>query len=418
MSAGDGPLRGLRVLDLTQMLAGPYCTMLLGDLGAEVVKVESPDGDGTRRFGPFHPDDEAHHFGGYFQSINRGKHSVAVDLKQPAGVDFVRRLAERSDVLVENFRDGVLDRLGLGYEALAAANPRLVYAAVRGFGDHRTGTSPYVDWPAFDLTAQAMGGFLSITGLPDQPIKSGPGVGDVFPGTLLAVGILAALHEREASGLGQFVDVAMYDAVLALCERLVHQYSYTGEVPGRSGNDHPMFSPFDVLVTRDGHVTVASPSDAHWVALCEIMARPELATDPRFADNASRLVNADAVRAVCAAWTVERTTADVVAALAGRVPVGPVNDVAAIAADPHTAARRMIVELPHPGASTVAVAGTPVKLTRTPTVVDERAPLLSEHARQVAALAGIDEAALADLAATGAVLVRSEESWSHRAMSR
>jgi crotonobetainyl-CoA:carnitine CoA-transferase CaiB-like acyl-CoA transferase len=405
-----GPLRGIRILDLTQMLAGPYCTMLLGDLGAEVLKVEAPAGDGARRFGPFHPEDDERHYGGYFQSINRGKQSIAVDLKAPEGVAFVRRLAGTCDVLVENFREGVLDRMGLGYEELAEDYPRLVYAAVRGFGDRRTGESPYADWPAFDLTAQAMGGFLSITGEPDQPMKSGPGIGDIFPGTLLAVGILAALQERERSGLGQFVDVAMYDAVLALSERLVHQYAYTGEVPGRTGNEHPLLSPFDVLATSDGHVTVASPSDAHWVELCALMGRPELADDPRFASNDARVANADAVRAACGEWTGARTTAEVVAVLGGRVPVGPVNDMAAIAADPHAAAREMIVSLPHPGASTpVAVAGAPVKLTRTPSVVDRRAPLLSEHAREIAALAGYDDEALDHLVRAGVVTIDEKE---------
>jgi crotonobetainyl-CoA:carnitine CoA-transferase CaiB-like acyl-CoA transferase len=406
MSSGRGPLAGVRVLDLTQMMAGPYCTMILGDLGADVVKVESPGGDGTRRFEPFHPDDEARPYGGYFHSINRGKRSIAVDLKHPDGAELVRKLAADADVLVENFRDGVLDRLGLGYEALAERNPRLVYAAVRGFGDHRTGESPYASWPAYDLTAQAMGGFLGITGLPEQPIKAGPGLGDIFPGTLLVIGILAALHERSTSGLGQFVDVAMYDAVLALCERIVHQHGYTGGVPGRTGNDHPILSPFDVLVTKDGHVTVASPSDAHWVELCSIMGRPELATDARFVDNAARLANADAVRAVCAAWTVDRTTAEVVDALAGRVPVGPVNDVAAIVADPHVAARDMVVSLPHPGVDRpITVAGLAVKLTRTPGTVDRRAPLLSEHAREIAALVGADAD---ELAASGAVVLPEE----------
>jgi crotonobetainyl-CoA:carnitine CoA-transferase CaiB-like acyl-CoA transferase len=389
MASSGGPLHGVRVLDLTQMLAGPYCTMLLGDLGAEIVKVEPPGGDPARGFGPFVDGDERRDFGGYFQSINRGKRSIAVDLKTDDGRALVHRLADASDVLVENWRAGVMDRFGLAYETLAATNPRLVYGAVRGFGDPRTGESPYVDWPAFDLTAQAMGGFMSVTGLPDQPIKSGPGLGDIFPGTLLALGVVAALEERHRSGLGQFVDVAMYDAVLALSERIVHQWSYTGEAPGRTGNEHPLLSPFDVLQTADGFVTVASPGDAHWVALCDVMGRPELATDARFATNAARLAHADDVRAACGAWTIPRTTAEVVDALSGRVPVGPVNDITAIAADPHTAARKMIVSLPHPGTdATVAVAGAPVKLSRTPAVVDTPAPLLGEHTVEIAALAG------------------------------
>src|SRR5437764_3932873 len=236
MAAPERPLHGLRVVDLTRMLAGPYCTMLLADLGADVVKVEPPGGDGTRSTGPFAEDDELRAYGGYFQSVNRNKRSIAVDLKQEAGREVVARLAAAADVLVENFRPGVMERLGLGYESLAEANPRLVYAAVRGFGDPRTGDSPYRDWPAFDVTAQAFGGFMGITGpMPGQPQKAGPGIGDIFPATLAAPGVLAAVHHRRETGRGQFVDVAMYDGVLALCERIVYQHSYAGAVPSQQG---------------------------------------------------------------------------------------------------------------------------------------------------------------------------------------
>jgi crotonobetainyl-CoA:carnitine CoA-transferase CaiB-like acyl-CoA transferase len=400
--APTGPLAGITVVDLSQMLAGPFATMLLADLGADVVKVEPTTGDPARRFGPFHEADDDHHFGGYFQSINRGKRSVAVDLKRPEGRELVEQMASRADVVVENFRVGVMDRLGLGYEHLAERNPRLVYGTIRGFGDPRTGSSPLEDWPAFDLTAQAMGGFLSITGLPDQPVKSGPGIGDIFPGTLLALGVVSAVQERERSGLGQFVDVAMFDAVLALSERLVHQHSYTGTVPVRAGNEHPFLSPFDVLPTTDGHVTIASPSDGHWVALAELMGTPELATDARYATNEARLAHAAEVRALCGRWTSARTTDEVVGLLAGRVPVGPVNDMADIAASPHTAAREMVVELPHPGLDVpVAVAGAPIKLTRTPTSVTRRAPLLGEHTRTFAASLGRTDDEIDELLAAG-----------------
>jgi crotonobetainyl-CoA:carnitine CoA-transferase CaiB-like acyl-CoA transferase len=401
----QGPLAGVRVVDLSQMLAGPYTTMLLADLGAEVVKVEPPTGDPARAFGPFHPDDELRSHGGYFQSINRGKRSIALDLKAPEGRDLVGRLVDGADVVVENFRVGVMERLGLAYERLAERNPGLVYAAVRGFGDPRTGESPYAAWPAFDLTAQAMGGFMSITGLPDQPLKAGPGIGDLFPGTLLALGVVSALQERERSGRGQFVDVAMFDAVLSLCERIVHQHTYTGEVPGRVGNDHPLLSPFDVLPTRDGHVTIASPTDGHWRALCDVMERPDLGEDPRFSTNADRLSHAAELRDLCAGWTQERTTAEVVAQLAGRVPVGPVNDVAAIVADPHARARDMVVAVEHPGVGAeVAVAGSAIKLSRTPTSVRGRAPLLGEHTRAEAAAAGLAPGEVEELLAAGVLV--------------
>ena len=209
MSAGGrGALAGLRVVDLTQMLAGPFCTMLLADQGAEVIKVEPPGGDMTRRAAPYFADDEARHFGGYYQSINRNKKSISIDLKTADGKAIVRRLVKEADVLVENFRAGTMERLGLSYESLAELNPRLVYATVRGFGDPRTGASPYADWPAFDVVAQAMGGIMGITG-PDRehPLKVGPGVGDIVPAMLLAVGVLAAVRHAERTGEGQFVDV-------------------------------------------------------------------------------------------------------------------------------------------------------------------------------------------------------------------
>jgi crotonobetainyl-CoA:carnitine CoA-transferase CaiB-like acyl-CoA transferase len=376
-----GPLHGLRVVDLSMMLAGPYATMLLADLGADVVKVEPRSGDGTRRAGPFRPADGRDGLAGYFQSVNRGKRSVVLDLKAPADVQRLLELVRHADVLVENYSAGVMDRLGLGYERLAAENPRLVYAALRGFGDPRTGASPYATWPAFDVIAQAMGGYLSITGTADgMPVKSGPGIGDLFPAALLTVGILAAVHHARRTGEGQFVDVAMYDAMMSLCERMVYQYSYTGEVPRPQGNGHPLLCPFDIFPTADGWVAVAAPHDGHWRILAETIGGAELAHDGRYRTNADRVRHADEVRAVVGGWLAVRTTADVISALGGRVPIGPVNDVATIVADPHVAARDMLVRLPQPGSDQpVVVAGQPLKLTRTPAEVGRRAPTLGEH---------------------------------------
>src|SRR5436190_3727017 len=292
-----GPLAGVRVVDLTQMLAGPYCTLLLADLGADVIKVEPLDGDTTRTQQPFFDDDDKHYFGGYFHSVNRNKSSIAIDLKQDAGREILRRLVRNADVLVENFRVGVMDRLGLAYESLREINPRLVYACVRGFGDPRTGASPYADWPAFDVVAQAMGGLMGITGpAPDQPTKVGPGVGDIYPATLLAFGIVAALNHAQRTGVGQFVDVAMYDGILALCERIVYQHSYTGEIPTQQGNSHPLLVPFDVFATKDGFVAIATPRDAQWSELCRCIGRPELGDDLRFRTNTDRMKHADQVR--------------------------------------------------------------------------------------------------------------------------
>jgi crotonobetainyl-CoA:carnitine CoA-transferase CaiB-like acyl-CoA transferase len=376
-----GPLEGLRVVDLSMMLAGPYATMLLADLGADVVKVEPPRGDGTRATGPFRAGDGREALGGYFQSVNRGKRSVVLDLKAPADRGRLVALVRVADVLVENYSAGVMDRLGLGYERLTAENPRLVYAAIRGFGDPRSGASPYQDWPAFDVVAQAMGGFLSITGTADgAPVKAGPGIGDLFPAALLALGVVSAAGHARRTGHGQFVDVAMYDAVLSLCERIVYQHSYTGAVPRPQGNGHPLLCPFDIFPTADGWVAVAAPHDQHWRLLAEAVGGPGLAADERYRTNRDRVRHADEVRAVVGDWLRARSTAHVVAALGGRVPVGPVNDIAAIAADPHVAARRMLAEVPQPGSGRpVVLAGQPIKFSRTPAEVTRRAPALGEH---------------------------------------
>lgn len=404
-AASSGPLVGVRVIDLTQMLSGPYCTMLLADLGADVVKVEPLTGDGTRLQGPHLPDDELHSYGGYFNSVNRNKRSIAIDLKNDAGRELLRRLVREADALVENFRVGVMDRLGLSYESLQEENPRLVYAAIRGFGDPRTGRSPYTDWPAFDVVAQAMGGLMGITGPgPGQPTKTGPGVGDLFPAALTAVGILAALHSAQVTGRGQFVDVAMYDSIVSLCERAMYQYSYEGVVAQPQGNTHPLLCPFDVFPTKDGHITIAAPRDNHWQLLCTAMGRPELGTDPRYANNLVRVTNGEEVRALISSWTTTLTNDDIVAALAGQVPVGPVNTARDIAEDPHIAIRRMLVEVEHAGsARTVTLAGNAIKMTGTPPPDTVRAPVLSEHADAVLAEAGLTSDEIADLRAAGAI---------------
>ena len=401
-----GPLAGVVVVDLTRALAGPFCTMLLADLGADVIKLEPPQGDITRFQGPFRPDDGERAFGGYFQSVNRNKRGVGVDLAAPGGAGVVRRLAAHADVVVENFRAGVMDALGLSYETLREDNPRLVYAAVRGFGDPRTGRSPYQDWPAYDVVAQAMGGLMAITGHPGgPPVKVGPGVGDILPASLAAVGILAALHEVRRTGRGRFVDVAMYDAVLALCERMVYQHSYLGDVPGREGNHHPLFCPFGVFPTNDGWVTLAAPGDRHWQILAAAMGQPELGTDARYGTNLDRMAHRDQVVGLIESWTKTRSRAEVTAALGGRVPVGPVNTADAIFADPHVRVRRMLVDVEHPGcADPVTIVGSPIKYADSPDAPPRRAPFLGEHTDEVLAEYGVDAAAVAGLRADGTVI--------------
>ena len=284
-------------------------------------------------------------------------------------------------------------------------NPRLVYACIRGFGDPRTGESPYVNRPSFDVVAQAMGGAMGITG-PDAetPMKIGPGVGDIFPATLAAFGIMSAVFEARGSGQGQFMDVAMYDGVLAMCERIVYQQSYTGSSPVPEGNHHPILCPFGIFDASDGQVTIGCPRDGFWTQLVGIMDRPELATDPRFATNNARLANQTETVGLVEGWARGRTKAEIAEALDGKVPFGPVNTAAEILADPHVKVREMLAEIEHPGSGTpVTVAGTPIRMTRTQGGVRSRAPLAGEHTDEVLCGAGMDADRLAGLRAAGVV---------------
>lgn len=378
----SGVLAGTRVLDLSRMLSGPYCTMLLADHGAEVIKIEGAGGDTSRQNGPFRHDDPGRDWAGYFVSLNRSKKSVALDLKTAEGKAAFRALAATADVVVENFRPGVMERLGLSYESLRADNPRLVYAAIRGFGDPRSGASPYQDWPAYDVVAQAMGGLVGLTGPDaDTPTKVGPGVGDIFTGALLAFGIMAALRAAEATGTGQFVDVAMYDAIISLCERAIYQHDFDGTVPGPEGNGHPLLSPFGIYPARDGHVALGIVDDGFWQRLASAMGRPELGTDSAFASRAARRAQGALVNRIVSEWTAAHSKAELAAALGGKVPFGPVNSVADIFGDPHVAARAMIAEAPHPeaGHRPWRVAANPVRFSDAPLPAPTAPPRLGQH---------------------------------------
>jgi crotonobetainyl-CoA:carnitine CoA-transferase CaiB-like acyl-CoA transferase len=399
------PLHGLTVVDLTRMLSGPYCSMLLADLGATVIKVEPLEGDLIRVQGPFAPDDDLHAYGGYFQSVNRNKSGIAVDIRTPEGADVIRRLVARGDVLLENYRPGVMERRGLSYEALSQINPALVYAAIRGFGDPRTGTGEQQNWPSYDIVAQAIGGMIGITGPQGgPPVKVGPGVGDIVPALFTAVGILAAVHETRRTGRGRFVDVSMYDAVLAVCERLVYQYSYSDVVARPEGNGHPLLCPFDLFPARDGWVALAAPGDNHWRLLCEAIGRPDLACHPRFATNLDRVACREEVRAIVSEWTRVRDRAEIAASLGGRVPFGPVNDAADIFADPLVRIRRMLVDVEHPGvARPLTVVGTPIKYAGTADRPVRRAPLLGEDTDQVLGTLGYSVEEVTAMRGAGAV---------------
>jgi CoA:oxalate CoA-transferase len=382
MSA-PGPLAGTLVIDLTRVLAGPFCTMVLADLGARVIKVEAPGhGDDARGIGPF--------VGGasvYFASLNRGKQSIALDLKDAADRAVFARLLARADVLVENFRPGVMERLGYGWESLHAGFPRLVVARVSGFGQ----TGPYAKRPAYDIVVQAMGGVMSLTGHPGSPpTRVGTSIGDITAGLFSTIGIQAALLERVHSGVGRQVDVAMLDAQVATLENAIARYQASGEVPGPMGSRHPSIAPFEALATAHGTLVVAAGNDALFATLCDTLGCAELARDPRFVTNELRRKHAPALAQALESALATRPAAEWVDLLerAG-VPCGPLNDIAAVLADPQVAARNMIVTATDAKAGTLSMAGNPIKLsghedppTRAPApALDaDRAQILAEFA--------------------------------------
>ncbi len=408
-----GALDGVVVIDFTQMLSGPFAAMMLADQGARVIKVEPPGGDQTRKFGPFRPGQLTMPdggYGGYFASTNRNKDGIVVDLKSEAGRDVIKRLVAKADIVIENFRAGVMERLGLGYETLAEINPRLVYGAIRGFGDSRTGKSPYGDWPAYDVVAQAMGGIMGITSTEagGQPTKIGPGVGDIVPAMQCAFGLVSALFRAQRTGRGQFVDVAMVDGVLALCERIVFQHGIDGTVPGPEGNSHPLLCPYGLFPAKDGWVAIGCPHDDFWRLLARCMGRQDLADDGRYTLTPDRLARRAEVEGAVSAWTSVRTKAEIAADLGGKVPFGPVLRVDEIFADGHTASRRMLatVDLPGVPEHPLVIADTAIKMTETPGGVRRRAPLVGEHTGTVLADFGFSVAEVEGLTARGGACAR------------
>ncbi len=397
----NGALKGLKVLDMTRALAGPYCTMLLADQGADVIKVETLTvGDGTRGMAPFPPEiTDRRPFGGYFQSVNHNKRSIVIDLKTEEGKKIIKSLVAKSDVLVENFRTGVMDGLGLSYEVLSEINPKLIYAAVRGFGDPRTGKSPYSKWPAYDVIAQAMGGMMSITGARDgEPTKVGPGVGDLIPATFAAFGIMSAIYHVNKTGEGQFVDVAMYDAILAMCERTIPHYSYTGEIQGLEGNSHPSLCPFGIFPAKDGFVAIACPGENFWLALCTEMGKTELIDDERFRRNYDRAQHMDETIKIISDWTSQYSKQELAGLLGGKLPFGPVQNTEELFNDPHVEKRNMLSLVDQPGTDKqFHITNTPIKMTKTQGGVHSRAPLLGEHTEMILAAIGYTAEQIAEL---------------------
>lgn len=378
-----GPLSGIKVVDLSHMLAGPYATMTLADLGAEVIKVEPLAGDMIRRSGPNITEADA--YGGYFASVNRNKKSIGLDLSTETGRAVFTRLVAGCDVLVENFRVGVMDRLGLSFESLSSINPRLVYGCIRGFGDPRTGEGDLTDWPAYDVIAQAMGGFMQVTGeAAGPPMKSGPGLGDIFPAALLTSGVLAGLVRAQRTGRGSFVDVSMYDAMVSLCERIVYQHSVDGSVAHRVGNSHPFFEPFGLYLAKDGWFALAAPTDRIWRLLTALMGRHDMGADSRFASGAGRSSHREEVRRAIEEWSQERTLQQIRERLGGQVPFGPVQDAGQIVSDGHLARRDMLWTVAHPPTGTpLTIAGQPIHFDGVAQGRPRPAPALGEHTLEV-----------------------------------
>ena len=403
-----GPLAGIRVIDASTVLAGPYCTMLLGDLGAEVVKVEPPEGDATRGWGPPWVGPEAadgSRTAAYYLAVNRNKRGLRLDLKTADGGEILRRLLADADVLVENFRVGGFARLGFGEERLRTLNGGLVHLAISGYGP----TGPAADRPGYDFVIQAAGGLMSITGASDTdgggPTKVGVAISDVLSGMLGAVGVLAALVGRErdggpAAGRGQRVDVSLLGATLASLVNQAQNAFATGVAPGRLGNAHPNIVPYETFATSDGAIAIAVGSERQWPRLCGALGVPGLATDPRFVTNGDRVERRAELRPILAARFAERTAASWLTALdAAEIPCGPINDIVAAFASPEAAALGMVVELEHPAWGVIRQVGIPFQLSETPASIRTPPPTLGQDTDAILGELGYGPGEIADLRA-------------------
>ena len=373
-----GPLDGIRVLDLTRVLAGPYCTMFLGDLGAEVVKVEQPGvGDDTRGWGPPFVGGES----AYFLCVNRNKKSITVDFKSQDGIALLRRLAERADVLIENFRPGTMERLGLGEKDLRANNPRLIYASLSGFG----ADGPMSDAPGYDLIVQAWGGLMSVTGMPDgDPTKVGVAIIDLVAGLILGKAIVAALFAREQLGIGQKIDTSLLEAEVACLINVGSNYLIEGKIPGRWGNAHSSIVPYQSFKTADGYVVIGVASEGIWRRFSQAIGRSELADDPRFAKNSNRVQNREVlITALSEIFLGRETDAWMKLLNEAEVPCAPVQTIDQVFKDPQVLHREMLVKVEHPTAGTVPMAGIPVKFSATPASIRLPPPTLGQHTEEV-----------------------------------
>jgi crotonobetainyl-CoA:carnitine CoA-transferase CaiB-like acyl-CoA transferase len=373
-----GPLAGVRVLDLSRILSGPFATMVFADLGADVIKLENPrTGDDTRQWAPPYQGDQS----AYFLSVNRNKRGVAVDLKTEQGLDIALRLADRADIVVENFRPGTAGRLGLGYDALAARNPGLIYASISGFGQ----TGPYAHEPGYDAIAQALGGLMSVTGEADgNPVRVGNSVADLSAAWWAAIGILAALHARHTTGRGEWIDISLLDGQIASLTYLAGGYFASGDVPRRYGSAHPSIVPYQALRTGDGLLMVAVGNDTLWRRFASLLGLVELADNPRFATNPQRVANrTELISIIEAALAAKGSTAWAEELSRVGIPAGAINSIDAALVHPQVAARDMVLTTEHPTAGTLRMAGSPIKLSDYTTTVRRPPPTLGEHTDEV-----------------------------------
>lgn len=394
----SGPLTGITIVDLTRVLSGPYCTMVLADLGARVIKVEQPrTGDDTRQWGPPFVGAES----AYFLSINRNKESVCLDFKHAAGRDVLERLLDRADVLVENFKPGTLDRAGFGWDAVHARWPRCVYASISGYGQ----TGPRRSEPGYDAVIQAEGGLMSVTGDGQGPAyRLGVAISDIVAGLFAAQGIMAALFARERTGTGQRLDIGMLDTTAALLTYQAGNFFATGQPPQRLGNRHPTIAPYETFRTSDGEIVIAVGNDAIWRRFCPAIERPDLAEDPRFLTNRDRLANYGELRAALESILVTRTRAEWTARFQpASVPCGSVRDIGEVLADPQMQAREMVATLEHPTVGPTRVIGTPIKLSETPGEIRTAPPTLGQHTEAILEELGYDRAAIAGFKAAGSI---------------
>ena len=407
----ERPLTGVRVIALEQYMSAPYCTLLLADAGAEVIKIERPGrGDPRRSIPPYATDKQGRRVAGGFIGYNRNKKSLGLNLREEAGRQIYRDLIKVSDVVVENLRPGATDRMGLGYEQLRAINPRLIYAAISGFGRLEGYIGPYADRPAFDIVAEAMGGIMNLVGFADKPPSwTIYGMADVYTGQVTAYGVMLALFMRERTGKGQFVDSAMLDNMLAFNERMMVLYSFTGESPERGRMKH--IYPRGAFRCQDGYLALNVPDDLQWGRLCQAMGREELKDDPRSVDGTARASNADFLRPIIEDWLAGKTRAHAVAVLGEYgVPSGPVYTAEDVFDDPHIAARQMLVTVDDPVAGPRKYARTPLHLSSAPEIPVVPAPRLGEHTQPILQdLLGYDASEIEQLQAQGVIEAWEEE---------